>query len=780
MNPSTPVEVVLAVVWRGLRLLMLIAAFIPIPLFSAEVYLKQPELKRAYAILKNASLSGESLQLGETVVLHLPDMTIRFLEGHFFPFASVNGRATGFAFVGRGEAVFEPRHELEKQQLHRFTDRDRLDAEFDYLVLRTADERMQVSRFQAEANGQAVPGGLVKFNRTLQTALLERRGFNLPSRLLVEALHSQSQYVFAAFRNIRDSAVFPPIYYYVYDPRAHENIQLYEYRPRRLGQPFYTVCSYMEGDYLSPPPESPLRITKYNGWLQIDNKGFVKADLGADVFLDGYPIRSLYFQFSNLLHLHRVKDENGDSLEFIQEKDQNGFTVFFPSDYKAPDTLRLLFSYSGELMERNEDGNWYIRDRVYWHPRLGYYRRARYKLIFKYPKRLQVVSIGRLVRDWYENGWHLSYFIHNRPAKASLFAMGDFVRDGFYGPDSVFIEIYGRRTGNQRYFRKITADVANSLFFFSKFLHPYQFENLRIVEAPRLDSQGFPGFINLSYISFKMQYHGIMEALRSHEVAHQWWGNLIGWRTYRDQWLSEGFAEYMSALYLAWAFPATNLFDEIVRAWRDDIIEGGNIGVSLGLLRFGFSKDALRNSDLQQFGAIYLGQRLGQKEPMDYFLYVYEKAAYILHMLRWYMMDDRTGSDEAFWDMLNSFIRKYRGRDPSTRDFIEHVSDYLQQDMRWFFDQWLLSNAIPTYEYAYRFDRDSSGTWLRGRIIQKQVPENFRVDLPVHLAWPDGRRWRGRIAIRQPLTAFEFGPFADQPSSVIMNAGQAILAKVKR
>ncbi len=758
---------------------MVIAAFIPIPLSSAEVYLKQPELKQAYDILKNASLSGERRQLGETVVLHLPDMTIRFLEGHFFPFASVNGRATGFAFAGRGEAVFEPRHELEKQQLHRFTDRDRLDAEFDYLVLRTADERLQVSQFRAEANGQTAPGGLVKFNRTLQKALLERRGFNLPSRLLVESLDSQSQYVFVAFRNIRDSAVFPPIYYYVYDPRAHENIQLYEYRPRRLGQPFYTVCSYPEGDYLSPPPESPLRITKYNGWLQIDNKGFVKADLGADVFLGGYPIRSLYFQFSNLLNLHQVKDENGDSLEFIQEKDQSGFTVFFPPDYKAPDTLRLLFSYSGELMERNEDGNWYIRDRVYWHPRLGYYRRARYKLIFKYPKRLQVVSIGRLVRDWYENGWHLSYFIHNRPAKASLFAMGDFVRDGFYGPDSVFIEIYGRRTGNQRYFRKITADVANSLFFFSKFLHPYQFENLRIVEAPRLDSQGFPGFINLSYISFKMQYHGIMEALRSHEVAHQWWGNLIGWRTYRDQWLSEGFAEYMSALYLAWAFPSTDLFDEILRAWRDDIIEGGNIGVSLGLLRFGFSKNALRNSDLQKSGAIYLGQRLGQKEPMDYFLYVYEKAAYILHMLRWYMMDDRTGSDEAFWNMLNSFIRKYRGRDPSTRDFIEHVSDYLQQDMRWFFDQWLLSNAIPTYEYAYRFDSDSSGIWLRGRIIQKQVPDDFRVDLPVHLVWPDGRCWRGRIAIRQPLTPFEFGPFAQKPEAVIMNAGHAILAKIR-
>ncbi len=746
---------------------------------AAEIFLQRPELKEAYAILKNASSLKECFRATEPIVLHLPDITIRFSEGFFYSFPKLNGRATGFAFSGKGEVLFEPRHRLERQQLYRFTDQEKLTAEFDYFVLRTLDDRLQIGRFRTEIANQAPPKQLLKFLQTSQKALLERRGFNLPSRLLVESLAPQSRYVFLSFRNIRDDAVFPPFYYYVYDPYAHESIRLYQYRPRRLGKPFYTICSYPEGDYLAPPKASSLRVTKYNGWLQIDRKGFVKADLGADIYLGGRAIQSLYFQFSNILTLHSVKDENGDSLEFIQEKDQSGFTLFFPPDYYFPDTLRLLFSYSGELLERNADGNWYIRDRIYWHPRLGYYKRARYKLIFKYPAHLQVVSIGKLVRDWAENGWRLSYFIHNRPAKASLFAMGDFIRDGFYGPDSVYIEIFGRRSGNQRYFRKITADVANSLFFFSRFLHPYQFDNIRIVEAPRLDSQGFPGFINLSYLSFKLQYQGIMEALRSHEVAHQWWGNLLGWRTYRDQWLSEGFAEYMSALYLAWAFPSTNLFDEILRAWQDDIIEGGNIGVSLGLLRFGFSKNALRNSDSHKSGPIFLGHRLGQKDPVDYYLFVYEKAAYVLHMLRWLMLDDRTGSDEAFWDMLQRFIQKYRGGDPSTQDFIEHVSEYMNQDMRWFFNQWLLDNAIPTYDYTYSFDEDTSGVWLRGRILQKNVPEDFRVDLPVHLIWADGKRWRGRIAIRQPETSFGFGPFSEKPEKVIFNAGRAVLAKMK-
>lgn len=738
-----------------------------------------PTLENTYALLKILQFDGRCLTLQQPVTLSFPDCRITVSSGNVYSLGRVDSLETGFLLVGDMEIVFRPRHALEQQQLRRFTGSDSLTARSDRLYLRSLNPQFRLEQLGSPAKDCTPNDALLEFPRLCHASLLEQRGFNLAARLLSELLLEADGYVILAFRDIKEDRSFPPIYYYVYDPYAHETIQLYQYRPRRIGKPFYTVCSYPEGDYLAPPPQPSLQITKYNGWIQIDERGHVNADLGVDLFTHGKRVRLAYFQLSQLLKVNFVTTEFGDSLEFIQEDGEGGFTLVLPDTMAARDTVRLLFSYSGPLMEQNNDGNWYVKDRINWHPRLGYYRRARYKLIFKYPRDLQVVSIGKLVKDWYENGWHLSYYVHNVPAKASLFAMGKFTRDAFWGPDSVYIELFARASNKETSFRRIVADVANSLYFFSRYLSPYAYRSLKIVEAPRLDSQGFPGFINLSWISFTSQPRGNLAALRSHEVAHQWWGNHVGWRTYRDQWLSEGFAEYMAALYLAWADPSSGYFDEILQAWRDDIIEGGNIGVSLGLRKFGFSKAALRNSDLERSGPIFLGHRLGQKEPTDYYLFVYEKAAYLLHMLRYYVMDDRTGSDETFWRLLNAFTNRYSGQEPTTAEFIQFVSDYLGEDMRWFFDQWLLSNQIPTYEYFYETKQDTSGYWLAGRVLQKDVPSTFRAAIPVNIIFGDKTSTRRRIFIDKERTSFRFGPFPNRPQEFVFNIDGAVLARIR-
>ncbi|RMD97300.1 MAG: hypothetical protein D6814_09760, partial [Calditrichaeota bacterium] len=670
-------------------------------------------------------------------------------------------------------------HWIEQQQLKRFTGVRTLRAEFDLFCLRSVDPAYDPSHFARESANARSNAKALEYVQKCEQNLLDRRGFNLPSRLLSEILLGNSKYVIAAFRNIKEDKKFPPTYFYAYDPYAHENIQFYQYRPKRIGQPFYTVCSYPLGDYLQPPPENTLRITQYNGWIKINPNGRVHADLGADIYTGRRKPRVIYLRLSNILRLNFITNQFGDTLNFIQEEKEAGFTVFFPDTATARDTLRLFFSYEGELMSKNSDGNWYLKDRVYWTPRLGYFRRARYKIIFKYPRRYQVISIGRLVKDWYENNWHLSYFVHSTPAKASIFAMGDFRKQAFWGPDSVYIELYGRQASSEKAFRKITADVANSLFLFSKYLTPYKYKSLKIIEAPRLDSQGFPGFINLTWVSFKSQYHGAMEALRSHEVAHQWWGNYIGWRTYRDQWLSEGFAEYMGALFLALALPSTQFYKKQLQAWCDDILEGGNIGVSLGLQEFGFSKRALRNSELEKSGPIYLGYRIGQREPADYYLSIYEKGAYVLHMLRQYLIDDQTESDEQFWTMLNEFLKTWAGRDPSTLDFIRFVNDFTHQDLTWFFNQWVLGDKIPSYEYSYRIIREKAGFQITGTVLQKEVPDDFRAYIPVLIYFNGHGHVRRRIKVQGRTTHFRFGPFEWKPQNFVFNADNAILAKIK-
>src|SRR5262249_9636331 len=97
----------------------------------------------------------------------------------------------------------------------------------------------------------------------------------------------------------------------------------------------------------------------------------------------------------------------------------------------------------------------------------------------------------------------------------------------------------------------------------------------------------------------------------AHELAHQWWGQAVGWGNYHEQWLSEGFAQYFAALY-AQRRRGDDGFASVLRQLRKWAI------------------------DMSPQGPIYLGYRLGhiKSEPKVFSALVYNKSAAVLHMLR--------------------------------------------------------------------------------------------------------------------------------------------------
>jgi aminopeptidase N len=216
--------------------------------------------------------------------------------------------------------------------------------------------------------------------------------------------------------------------------------------------------------------------------------------------------------------------------------------------------------------------------------------------------------------------------------------------------------------------------------------------------------------VTLSWVGFQTHTPGAIAALRSHEVAHQWFGNAIGWATYRDQWLSEAFAEYLGALYVEWAKHDRQSFAHLIEAWRDDLLEGGNVGVALGFKRFGLGKEALKKGEGLAAGPLAMGVRLGQKQAVDYYLQTYLKGAYLLHSLRWLLRDLETGSDAKFWQFLADFARTYWGADPSTQDLQRVAEKHFGGSLDWFFKQWVYGMAIPTYRWQYRLAPADSGS----------------------------------------------------------------------
>jgi aminopeptidase N len=158
----------------------------------------------------------------------------------------------------------------------------------------------------------------------------------------------------------------------------------------------------------------------------------------------------------------------------------------------------------------------------------------------------------------------------------------------------------------------------------------------------------------------------------AHEVAHQWWGQAIGWKNYHEQWISEGFAQYFAALY----------------AERE---RGGDL---LRNLMRQMRKWGIEQSDQ---GPVYLGYRLGhiKADGRVFRAVVYNKAAMVLHMLRRFI------GDEAFFAGLRQFYSKWRFRKAGTEDFRAAMEAAGGRDLGAFFEAWIYRTDIPELRFSY-------------------------------------------------------------------------------
>jgi hypothetical protein len=192
----------------------------------------------------------------------------------------------------------------------------------------------------------------------------------------------------------------------------------------------------------------------------------------------------------------------------------------------------------------------------------------------------------------------------------------------------------------------------------------------------------------------------------AHEIAHQWWGQSVGWKNYHEQWISEGFAQYFAALY-AERERGPEQFTSVIRQMR----------------RWGI--------EMSSQGPIYLGYRLGhiKGEGRVFRAIVYNKGAMVLHMLR------RLLGDEAFFNGLREFYTTWRYKKAGTGDFrlaMEHASG---RPLERFFERWVFGSAIPTV--AFTSQVQTGGGALAVRFEQRQG-DIFDIPVTVTLTYADG------------------------------------------
>jgi len=485
----------------------------------------------------------------------------------------------------------------------------------------------------------------------------------------------------------------------------------------------------------------------------------------------------------------------GEQLHYVQATHDRRFsedlhdpwlTVLLPRPVAAGERFVLEIAYEAELIERLRDASGYLlKDTASWIPRHPDNRRRRFDLTFRVPERFRIASGGALLDERVEDDTRIMRWVTNRPVRRTMsFHMGRFEVDEVTYDDLPSIAVYADRNhlgfapGNRQ---KTLDDLVGSLRTYIDYFGPYPFDSLLVTETRTTGGQAFPGLVLLTFHVFGGLHTGESELFRAHEVAHQWWGASADWESYRDQWIPEGFANYSAALYVLAGLGEEDQFRDMLDAWRLDALGEVNVGQGLGK-RYGFTPAVIRESDGNESGPLVVGFRLRTTDtPFDYRLLVYEKGAFILHMLRMLLMDLETGEDQRFRDLMRGFMRDHRGGVTSTRSFEAAVTKAFGEPMDWFFDQWVYGVDVPTYRPDLDVSplRDAREPFvLHGTVRQEDVPRGFRAAVPIRLEFRDHEPIVRRIHVDRPEVEVEI-PIPAEPTRIEFNYLHGVLARVR-
>jgi aminopeptidase N len=225
-------------------------------------------------------------------------------------------------------------------------------------------------------------------------------------------------------------------------------------------------------------------------------------------------------------------------------------------------------------------------------------------------------------------------------------------------------------------------------------------------------------------------------------------------------------AQFSGLWYLNNKSEEDEKYIDILKEWRESILSNRKYLFDSG----------------QEAGPIWMGYRTSSSNTQgDYNLIIYRKGAWVLHMLRMMMMDWQTKNDQSFIDMMRDFYQPNFLKKVSTDDFKKVVEKHFDQNMDWFFKQWIYGTDIPTYKYAYKISQNLSGEYtVRLRVKQEDCSQDFKMRVPLKIEFKKKEPVFKKIWIEGFESAHEITGIKAKPRKVILNCDEAVLCKVKK
>ena len=418
-----------------------------------------------------------------------------------------------------------------------------------------------------------------------------------------------------------------------------------------------------------------------------------------------------------------------------------------------------------------------------WYPTVpeGFDQKHTGRLALTVRKKNELRAMGRMESRNEGDGVETSVWVVDRPAKmitfstATRFEEVKVTPDGIppvisFGPDYQF--------SNTGKLRNVAADVANSMQYFQQLLgSKVSADQFYVTSIAAGHGQAFDGFLHMTEWTYTSEHPGASELFRAHEVAHTWWGHKVGWKTYRDQWISEAFAEYCAMMFVRDVVKGGDrYFDEMLRSYE---------GIVKGNLAGGFSKFnrpwLIERSTVERgrLGPIGHGYRASTIEiPAGYQIQTYYKGPLVLHMLRM-ILGMRLGNDDAFIKTMRDFLAEYDGKSASTEDFRRVLERTVQSDFGWFFDSWIYRAEIPSYTWKYTVKPEGKEFLVTIDLERRDVNDGFVAVIPVRVEMEGGKSGLVFIPNKQNKQTVTYKVPA-KPKNVVFAPDSSLLAYVKR
>jgi hypothetical protein len=569
----------------------------------------------------------------------------------------------------------------------------------------------------------------------------------------------------------------------------------------------------------------------------------LQASTSIDVRVRGGGERALVFELSRDLRVDHVDEDGkpvdflqNQAIEGtqLQRKGNDLVALVFPAPLAPGQQLKLNFSYAGDVLSEAGGGLLYVGERGTWYPNFGL-SPAQFDLEFRYPAAWTLLATGKKVsgagdEDQTEGttGERVSHWVSDRPIAVAGFNLGRYVRAEARAGD-VLVEAYGTK-GVERSFPKAPAEMievptfsrsgaprvtgqepivvvppppsparnvqvvadraSKAIESFSAWFGPYPYGSLALTQMPGDVSQGWPGLVFLSSFAFlspqeqaDLKLDPVMRLLDNqvlvHETAHQWWGDLVLWKSYRDQWLVEGLANYSALLVLEQSNPAQ--FRQVLEKCRSDLLSKNKDG------------ELVRTA-----GPVTLGQRLISSHfPGGYDAISYERGTWLFHMLRSMLRDSegathsrnrKPNPEEPFFRALRRVRERYAGKSISTKELMQVFEEELprplwyenRHTLDWFVEGWINGTAVPRLETReVHITQKERGAVVSGVIVQKDAPEDLVTAVPVY-AMTSGNSlvFLGEVLADGTETSFRLSAPSDA-RKIVLDPKHTILTTLK-